>query len=58
MLASLLGMTAKNLSRAFASLADQAGVVTSGREVRITNREALTDIAKPSPLIDRLPGVA
>lgn len=50
-LASLLGMTPENLSRAFASLAD-VGVVVNGPQVSITRPEALERLAKPTPLID------
>jgi CRP/FNR family transcriptional activator FtrB len=51
LLASLLGMTPENLSRAFAALAT-AGLETSGREVHIQDRPALVEIAKPSSLMD------
>jgi len=50
-LASLLGMTAENLSRAFASLADY-GVEVNGAEVRITRPIPLKRLAKPSALLD------
>lgn len=50
-LASLLGMTPENLSRAFASLADY-GVEVSGHEVRLTMMVALKRMAKSSPFID------
>lgn len=50
-LASLLGMTAENLSRAFATLTDY-GVEVSGAEVTITKPVPLKRLAKPSPLID------
>jgi CRP/FNR family transcriptional regulator, transcriptional activator FtrB len=50
-LAAYLGMTPESLSRKFASLADH-GVVGSGREVTITDRDALKRWAKPDPLID------
>lgn len=50
-LASLLGMTPENLSRAFASLADY-GVLVSGPEVSITRPVVLNRLAKPDPLID------
>jgi len=39
------------LSRKFASLVDH-GVAGSGREVTITDREALRRWAQPNPLID------
>lgn len=50
-LASRLGMTPENLSRSLTSLADH-GVTSSGREILITDREALRNWAKPNPLID------
>jgi CRP/FNR family transcriptional activator FtrB len=50
-LASLLGMTPENLSRAFASLA-KYGVVVRGGEVTLNRPEALERLARPSPLID------
>jgi CRP/FNR family transcriptional activator FtrB len=50
-LAAYLGMTPESLSRKFASLVDH-GVTGCGRELMITNREALRTWAKPDPLID------
>jgi len=50
-LASRLGMTPENLSRNLASLSEH-GVVGSGREIIVTNRDALQRRAKPDPLID------
>ena len=50
-LASVLGMTPENLSRAFASLADY-GVEVSGPQVTITRPVVLGRLAKPDPLID------
>jgi CRP/FNR family transcriptional activator FtrB len=50
-LASLLGMTPENLSRAFAALR-KCGVNVNGSLVTITNLAALTALAKPDPLID------
>ncbi len=50
-LASVLGMTPENLSRAFAALADY-GVEVHGNEVSLTMAVALTRMAKPSPFID------
>lgn len=50
-LASLLGMTAENLSRAFAALR-AFGVSVSGSSVTIGNLAALHDLAKPDPPID------
>ncbi|MDE2488723.1 MAG: helix-turn-helix domain-containing protein, partial [Alphaproteobacteria bacterium] len=50
-LASLLGMTPENLSRAFATLGDY-GVVVSGPVVTIARPVVLKRLAKPDPLID------
>lgn len=50
-LASLLGTTPENLSRALSQL-EAVGVKTSGRKIVISNRNALRDFAKPSVLID------
>ena len=50
-LASLLGMTPENLSRAFAALR-RHGVSVNGSVVTIANPGALIAIAKPDPLID------
>ena len=50
-LASLMGMTAENLSRAFATLADY-GVEVQGAEVKIARPVPLKRLAAPSPLID------
>jgi CRP/FNR family transcriptional activator FtrB len=50
-LASLLGMTPENLSRAFAALRKH-GVSVNGSVVTIANAGALRAIAKPDPLID------
>ena len=50
-LASLLGMTPENLSRNLAALASR-GVIIRQREIRVHNREALREFAKPDPLID------
>lgn len=51
LLASLLGMTPENLSRAFATLADY-GVSVNGPEVTIHRPVVLERLAKPEPLID------
>ena len=51
MLASYLGMTAENLSRAFRALQDN-GVKIDGHRVIITDRPALVALAGPDPLID------
>jgi CRP/FNR family transcriptional activator FtrB len=50
-LAAYLGMTPESLSRKFAGLAAH-GVASSGREMIITDRQALRRWAKPDPLID------
>lgn len=50
-LASLLGMTPENLSRAFKSL-QAYGVVTEGARVTIGDQGDLERFAKPNPLID------
>lgn len=50
-LASLLGMTPENLSRAFAGLATH-GVSVRGREVTVATPRMLERLARPSPLID------
>jgi CRP/FNR family transcriptional activator FtrB len=50
-LASLLGMTPENLSRAFAALREY-GVSVNGSLVTLANLAALVALAKPDPLID------
>lgn len=50
-LASYLGMTPENLSRAIRSL-QPYGVAIEGASVRISDRAALSGLAKPSPRID------
>jgi CRP/FNR family transcriptional activator FtrB len=50
-LASYLGMTAENLSRAIRTL-NGYGVEIDGSQVRITDRQHLKNFAKPTPLID------
>jgi len=50
-LASVLGMTPENLSRAFKSL-QKYGVVVDGACVTINEQADLETFAKPSPLID------
>lgn len=50
-LASLLGMTPENLSRAFASLAEY-GVKVEGPVVTLSRPDALIALAKPHSLID------
>ena len=50
-LASRLGMTPENLSRSLANLSEH-GVMGSGREIVLADREALQRWAKPDPLID------
>ncbi len=50
-LASLLGMTPENLSRAFATLRPY-GVEVDGPRIRLTKLKDLEVLAKPTPLID------
>lgn len=50
-LASFLGMTPENLSRAFKGL-EPYGVQVSGNHICIGDLEDLTQFAKPNPLID------
>ena len=50
-LASLLGMTPENLSRAFATLAAY-GVTSSGKRVRLDDPDALANLSRPSHFID------
>jgi len=50
-LASLLGMTPENLSRAFKGL-QPYGVRVNGSQITIIDRKDLESLAKPSPLID------
>jgi CRP/FNR family transcriptional activator FtrB len=50
-LASLLGMSPENLSRALASLAEH-GVEVNGPKVTVNSPDALDRLAKPTPLID------
>lgn len=50
-LASRLGMTPENLSRAFATLRTY-GVKANGSQIDLTHSHALKDLAKPDPLID------
>lgn len=50
-LAALEGMTPENLSRAFNTL-KAYGVEVEGRDIRLTDPEALQTLAKPTPLID------
>jgi CRP/FNR family transcriptional activator FtrB len=50
-LASFLGMTPENLSRAFKGL-HPYGVTVAGNRVTIGNAADLTRLARPSPLID------
>lgn len=50
-LASLLGMTPENLSRAFATLRAY-GVEVDGSRVKLTKLKDLITLAKPAPLID------
>ncbi|MAS03310.1 MAG: transcriptional regulator [Ahrensia sp.] len=50
-IASLLGMTPENLSRAFNTLKPY-GVEVDGATIRLTDLKALATLAKPNPLID------
>jgi CRP/FNR family transcriptional activator FtrB len=50
-LASLLGMTPENLSRAFGTL-KAYGVQVDGSSITLGNEPALRGLAKPTPLID------
>jgi CRP/FNR family transcriptional regulator, transcriptional activator FtrB len=50
-IASLLGMTPENLSRAFNTLKPY-GVEVEGSTIRLTDVKALETLAKPNPLID------
>lgn len=50
-LASMLGMTPENLSRAFKSL-QSYGVSVNGNRVTISDQKDLEKFAKPNPLID------
>jgi CRP/FNR family transcriptional activator FtrB len=50
-LSSRLGMTPENLSRNLASLTTH-GVAGGGRDIVISDRDALQRLAKPDPLID------
>lgn len=51
LLASLLGMTPENLSRAFGVLG-QHGLAVDGAMVRITDRGTLAEFARPDPVKD------
>lgn len=51
-IASFLGMTPENLSRAFAGLRKH-GVSVDGQRIHVKDADALLDFAKPSDLIDR-----
>lgn len=51
LLASLLGMTPENLSRAFGVLAGH-GIAVSGAQVTITDRAALEAFSRPDPVPD------
>lgn len=50
-LASILGMTPENLSRAFGALQSH-GILMDGARIEILDRAALEAISKPNPLID------
>ncbi len=51
LVASLLGMTPENLSRAFGLLGEH-GVRVDGHSIRIEDRAALADFARPDPVLD------
>ncbi len=51
LLASLLGMTPENLSRAFGALA-QHGIRVDGLTISITDRKAMEGFARPDPFFD------
>lgn len=53
LLASLLGMTPENLSRAFGALGEH-GIAVSGAQVTITDRAALEAFSRPDPVRDNL----
>ncbi len=50
-LASFLGMTPENLSRAFKGL-QPYGVAVKGNQITVTDRDELLQFARPTPLID------
>jgi CRP/FNR family transcriptional activator FtrB len=50
-MASMLGMTPENLSRAFGALQSH-GMLVNGPEIEITDRAKLEAYSKPNPLID------
>jgi CRP/FNR family transcriptional activator FtrB len=50
-LASLLGMTPENLSRAFNTLKPY-GVQVDGAQIQLADIGSLETLAKPNPLID------
>lgn len=50
-MASLLGMTPENLSRAFGALA-RHGAIIEGAVVRIADRSALIAFSRPDPVVD------
>lgn len=54
-IASLLGMTPENLSRACSALTDH-GAIISGPTVQIVDRPALCALARPDPVVDELKG--
>lgn len=53
LLASLLGMTPENLSRALSALAKH-GVSVAGGNITITDYDALVTFARPDPFLDRV----
>ena len=54
-LASMLGMTPENLSRAFSTLR-RSGVSVDGPDISIKSPESLIEVARSAPLIDNFPG--
>ena len=50
-LASFLGMTPENLSRAFGALHSD-GIEVDGKTIRILDKKALLEFAQPDPLVD------
>ena len=52
-LASMLGMSPENLSRAF-SMLRQSGVSVDGPQITVESAEALMKVARYAPLIDRI----
>jgi CRP/FNR family transcriptional activator FtrB len=53
LLASLLGMTPENLSRAFGALGGH-GIAVNGAQITISDRAALEAFVRPDPVRDNL----